>query len=106
MTVYILFFCLVNCVYWHLVTRPNTDKRRQPKRGKDQANAEGVGNGDGEHNEEMNTGGEVVGENQEQMNAGAEGDGDDEEDLEHDIDDLAELRPLDSGIISGIDFVF
>ena len=88
------------------MTRPNTDKRRQPKRGKDQANAEGVGNGGGEHNEEMNTGGEVVRENQEQMNAGAEGDGDDEEDLELDIDELAELRPLDSGIISGIDFVF
>jgi len=86
------------------VTRPNTDKRRQPKRGKDQAHAEGVGNGGGEVNEDMNTG-EVVGENQEQMSAGAEGDGDDEEDLELDIDDLAELRPLDSGITSGIDFV-
>lgn len=52
----------------------------------------------------MNAETKVVGENLEQLNFGAEGDGKD--DLELDIDDVAELRPSDSGIISGIDFVF
>jgi hypothetical protein len=78
---------LVSCVYFHIVTRPNTDKRRQSKKAnKDQENAEAINNEDGvEHDE---------------IDAEAEEDVHDEEVVE--IDDLAQLRHFDAGIIAGI----